>query len=295
MYYIYKITNLINNKVYIGQTHQTVNARWKGHTYEALNNYDNNYFHNAIKKYGVDNFKVETIDSATTQDEINRLEKYYIQLFKSNNNVYGYNISLGGETEAIFDYKIINDLWNKGWALREIAEYMGCITATVKHAVENNPSYSESEAKRRGANYRKIKQYDKDKNYIKTFRSFAEIARELNCSSNTISKCIRNKTYSALGFYWCFEGEELPKNIVLKHKRNKRGVKQYTLDNIYIQTFDTAANAARAVRPEANNNAAASSILQVCKGNRPTAYGYKWQYVEEDDKPVHECTVDQVK
>lgn len=296
MYYIYKVTNTINNKNYIGQTHRTVKQRWSEHCCDARNNYDKTYFHKAIRKYGEDSFIVEIITKTNSQEECNYLEQLFINIFRTTNHNYGYNLARGGKSSALFDYNLMNQLWNDGKALYEIAGELNCTSTTVAYAVADNITYSANEAKRRG-NQRKIaiKQYNENRELIKIYDSAISIAKELDCSEQTILKCIREKTYSALGYYWCPVDVELPNNIKIKNKRNKRGVYQYDLDNNYIQTFDTAANAARAVCSHPNINAAASSILQVCKGNRPTAYGYKWQYVEEDDKPARECTVDQVK
>lgn len=281
MYFIYKITNLINGKIYIGQTHQSVNDRWAQHCYKSINNKDNIYFHNAIRKYGKDNFKIDIIDSAQTKDEINFLERKYIKILQATNREIGYNTSLGGDGEVLFDYELMNSLWDQGYSLGQIAQHIGCIPETVRNAVKNNPTYSSTEALRRGKFERPIKQFDSNRQYLKTYRSAAEAARELGCSDYTILKCIREEKYSALGYYWCPDNMELPNNIKIKNKRNKRGVHQYSLNDEYIRTFDTAANAAREVHPQSNINATASGILQACKGNRPTAFGYKWKYVEE--------------
>lgn len=61
--YIYKITNKVNNKVYIGQTRYTVEFRWRQHQHKK----DNTYFHNAIRKYGAQNFMVETLEECSIE------------------------------------------------------------------------------------------------------------------------------------------------------------------------------------------------------------------------------------
>ena len=92
--WIYKITNIQNNKVYIGQTIRPIDQRFKRHLNDALNNILDTHFARAIRKYGRDNFIIEEIDSALTQDELNEKEKYWIQYYNSVNE--GYN-----ETDAI--------------------------------------------------------------------------------------------------------------------------------------------------------------------------------------------------
>jgi group I intron endonuclease len=90
---IYKITNKINNKSYIGQTIKTLNNRWSSHIRERTNT----YFHNAIKKYGVDNFTLETLCECKTPEILNIMETFYIIIHKSHRSQNGYNLTWGGE------------------------------------------------------------------------------------------------------------------------------------------------------------------------------------------------------
>ena len=74
---IYKISNSINDKVYIGQTVRTIKKRFACHIGSALKNeFPDNYFHRAIRKYGKDCFKIEQIDEADSKEELNEKEKY---------------------------------------------------------------------------------------------------------------------------------------------------------------------------------------------------------------------------
>ena len=92
--FIYKITNKINNKMYIGQTIRPVEERWKRHINDALNNILDTHFARAIRYYKPENFVVEIIDNAITQEELNKKEQYWIQYYNSTSD--GYN-----ETDAI--------------------------------------------------------------------------------------------------------------------------------------------------------------------------------------------------
>ena len=76
---IYKYTNLINGKVYVGQTKQTLEQRDYKHQIQ-LN--DNTYFHRAIKKYGRKNFSLELIEDNIPFHELDKKEKYYIDYFE---------------------------------------------------------------------------------------------------------------------------------------------------------------------------------------------------------------------
>ena len=91
---IYLHRNKINNKVYIGQTIQSPEERWKnGNGYKGCY-----YFYNAIQKYGWDNFEHIILEQNNnwTYEQLNNKEKEYIKLFDSTNPKYGYNICDGG-------------------------------------------------------------------------------------------------------------------------------------------------------------------------------------------------------
>lgn len=93
---IYKITNLINNKVYIGKTIKTIEWRFKKHWYDASKNPNTrNHLHRAMLLHGKENFKIEQIDNAETSEELNQKEQYWISYYKSQQS--GYNMTSGGE------------------------------------------------------------------------------------------------------------------------------------------------------------------------------------------------------
>ena len=91
---IYLITNTINGKKYIGQTTQSITTRLREH---ARNTYNKSIIAKALRKYGMDCFIVQMLDTnITTKEQLNVLEKLYIQAY---NTVVpnGYNLTLGGE------------------------------------------------------------------------------------------------------------------------------------------------------------------------------------------------------
>lgn len=92
--WIYKITNIENGKVYIGQTVKPIKDRFARHLNDAVSNRLNTHLARAIRKYGTDKFIYEEIDSANSQDELNLKEQYWIRYFNSVED--GYN-----ETDAI--------------------------------------------------------------------------------------------------------------------------------------------------------------------------------------------------
>ena len=94
--WIYKITNIHNNKIYIGQTIRPVQERINRHFNDALNNIIDTHFARAIRKWGKYSFVYEIIDTAESQEELNLKEQNYIRLFHATDSRYGYN-----ETDAL--------------------------------------------------------------------------------------------------------------------------------------------------------------------------------------------------
>lgn len=94
---IYKFTNKTNNKVYIGQA-LNLRSRITGHVYYYHKDYKENcYFYNAIKFHKIENFEVEIlVEGCFSKQELNEMEITLIRLFKSNNPIYGYNLTAGG-------------------------------------------------------------------------------------------------------------------------------------------------------------------------------------------------------
>lgn len=93
---VYKITNIINNKIYIGQTKQDPRKRFKHHitiSKRKCDKYDcGMVIIKAMRKHGYKNFKFEIIDIAYSRKELNLLEGFYIFKFKSLTTEHGYNI-----------------------------------------------------------------------------------------------------------------------------------------------------------------------------------------------------------
>lgn len=130
---IYKITNKINNKCYIGQSNNPM-KRWSSHQSRANTNIDcgKSAIHDAMRKYGIENFDFSIIGWF---DDYNEKERYYIQYYNSL-IPNGYNIMPGGEepphkygeehhnstySQELVD-KIIDDLISHKYTQKEIEE-----------------------------------------------------------------------------------------------------------------------------------------------------------------------------
>jgi group I intron endonuclease len=92
---IYKITNNINNKIYVGKTEKTLEERWKKHLF-CVNHHINRYLYDAINCYGINNFSIEKIDETEDNEELNEKEKYWIKKYNSTKKENGYNMQDGG-------------------------------------------------------------------------------------------------------------------------------------------------------------------------------------------------------
>ena len=92
--YIYLIRNKVNNKIYIGQTINSFDKRYKGGLYNATSNI---HLKNSIDKYGIENFEInKQFDVAYSKEELDGLEDMYIKMYKTYINDYGYNKKFGG-------------------------------------------------------------------------------------------------------------------------------------------------------------------------------------------------------
>lgn len=98
---IYKITNLVNQKIYIGLTTCSLKERWTGHLHCVKS--DPRHLYRSMRKYGIENFKIEQIDKTDNLQELGRLEAYYIEKFNSRDPNIGYNLCAGGVTNSLDD------------------------------------------------------------------------------------------------------------------------------------------------------------------------------------------------
>jgi len=95
---IYKVTNILNNKVYIGQTIQILKRRKQHHYSDAYRNIDNYHFHNALRKYNEGDFIWEILEDNVAKNILNDKETYYIN--KYNSVKLGYNMRSFGEVQS---------------------------------------------------------------------------------------------------------------------------------------------------------------------------------------------------
>lgn len=93
--YIYKITNHINSKIYIGKT-INIEKRWYKHKYLAEKSKINRHLYNSMRKHGINNFLISVIEECL-DDIANEREKYWIKTLNSTDRNIGYNSTIGGD------------------------------------------------------------------------------------------------------------------------------------------------------------------------------------------------------
>lgn len=219
-YYIYKFTNKLNNMSYIGQT-ICPEKRLKEHLYGRKTK-TNTYFDRTLKKYGLQNFNYEIIDSASTQENIDKLEKYYIEKYNSL-KPNGYNILKGGrEQTGSWNSKPIDEYDLEGNFIKsyESASYYEIfINNKYKRKGINNSCIKKTKYKDRQFRYKgdekpkkyikplsnhrtKVYQYDLEGNFINSFISLEEASKKTNTSRTSISNCIKGNYKTANNFVW---------------------------------------------------------------------------------------------
>jgi group I intron endonuclease len=235
---IYKITNLINEKIYVGKSSDFKQSYWGS----------GNGIKNAIKKYGIDNFKKEILDTAENIEDLNKKEIFWIS--KTNAILNGYNMSPGGDqdwqtllsSKESFD-KRNKTRWNgeNGKILRE---------KTSKRISENNPS------KNKETQIKILeKKYSKDNapwhqiiidNF--EYKSIAQASRNLSISSNIILRRIRSSKYPN---YIC-KTIALHKKYVINQASDiqiRQKCHQIIIDNIVYDSIKSATEILKIKRP----------------------------------------------
>lgn len=199
---IYKITNKLDNKIYIGQTTRLLRVRWNEHCGKSENC---KRLNRAINKYGKDNFTIEQIDSADTLDELNLKETKWITYFNSSNRKYGYNIELGGGNKFTGESTILK-LKKR---LHPSNYYNWSEVMKNKKKVWSNINYKGPKSKEHCLNISKnchtrraVDQYDLNGNFIKSFDTIQDASNYTGIKRNSISACCTGRTKTGRGFIW---------------------------------------------------------------------------------------------
>lgn len=180
-YSIYIIKNKVNDKVYIGQTCQSVAIRFGQHMRPSVTKQRGTYkLYNAINKYGRENFYYEVLEEHLTSEQADEREVYYIEQFDSYEN--GYNSTRGADTKTISrvqDVEKLIEMTNNKCSIGEIAEEFGVCKETVERTM-------------RGLNIRYVMKVTEE--YLlehKDYMTNVDIAKDLNVNPATVSRAFK--------------------------------------------------------------------------------------------------------
>ena len=198
-YYVYKHTNKINNKVYIGITRQKPTARWKGNGVGYKPKKENtSRLYNAILKYGWNNFNHEILYSGLSKEQAEEKEIELIAKYKSDQQEYGYNIDHGGNATGKMSESTIQklieihkDKEKNKIRYQKISEARKGMVFSEEHKKHLSEAKKGKSFGKNNNNHRDVIQYDLDMNFIKEFGSLADAQRELKVSSANICRAIK--------------------------------------------------------------------------------------------------------
>lgn len=258
--YIYKITNKINGKVYIGQTTRSVEQRWKEHK-NLSKRKSQLYLHRSMRKYGIENFIVSVIGTASNYEILNKYEQKAIKKFKSL-SPNGYNSVTGGLNFQVSDctkLKFSQSHGGKPFLARnletnEITEFnthsecenhiqadVSDLSKALRNKTQTISGYSFSYKDtgklpltkeeieliryRKNHNNHSILMRNLKTNKILTFNSIKECGQYLNIKKySSISRCLRQERYSYKNYSFAYKNYKnlpLTKEEIKSYIRNK--------------------------------------------------------------------------
>lgn len=191
MAYIYKITNKINQKCYIGKTEKADPVkRFHEHCQESKRKKNKKRpLYRAFDKYGIENFNFEIIEETSCASE---REMHYIQFYNSYGH-NGYNATFGGDGKKLYNYEEIETLILKGLTTKEIKEKIGCCEDTIREIAKikgislKTTAIKNSLRKQMEASKKPVNQLSLDGQYIQSFESYADAARWLKNNNYSTS------------------------------------------------------------------------------------------------------------
>lgn len=238
---IYIIRNIQNGKIYVGQS-KNIPHRFKQHLEKLINNkHYNKYLQRAFNKYGNSSFELTPIYYCK-EEELSKIESYFIKLYKSCNKIHGYNLTEDTSRHIYSTRKQI------GITNRELL-------------IRNNLKKIE--------NARKVNQYSLDGKFIKTWKSSKEITNTLNIEIGNLNHYLNNftTTKSLKDFMWkWFNGNT---NDIQAYRRG-RATKKILVNNIIFNSINEASN---------NLNISIDTIRRCLKGIKLQYKGYKFNYL----------------
>lgn len=225
---IYKITNQLNGKCYIGQSID-IKMRWIQHLYCGKNGIQKGKLYPAMLHDGIDNFQFEVLEECNlSQEELNNKERYWINYYNSFNN--GYNSTPGGQGEDSWQYNptLIRQLWDEGYTTGEIVKIVGCSRSTVSNRLKGYKDFNTYTSHKRSCGHNspfrtleemtekqlqyfgkriQVHQYSLLGDYIASYSTLEDAAKAVGGKyPENIGECFRGNLHkTAYGYQWSQE------------------------------------------------------------------------------------------
>lgn len=267
MYIIYLVTNLKNNKKYVGITKRTLEKRFVNHFSSAFNSNAKGYntpFKAALRKYGKNGFKIEVIEKVETIEQANEKEIFYIEkydtyCYKSPSN--GYNATLGGDGVKTIKRKIAQISKNDGSIIKifnsiadieqslnigHISECLnGNMVSSGGYCWDYYDTYSQKTEEEK-FNYicirtKKIVQLTKENKVVKIWDTASEAAEFLKINNGRIVSACKGRSNTCAGYVWR-EYVDYINNKKPVYKKEK--IYKKDINNNIIEVFNTVKEAA---------------------------------------------------
>lgn len=258
---IYKITNIINNKVYIGQTVGSLEERWSRHLSDksgclALKA--------AIKKYGKDNFIIEQVDQASDLNELNKKEGDWIVSMNSL-SPNGYNLKVGGDQPRL-SQETINKISSSLKGRKFSKEHIEKMSERMKNRIVSQETKD------------KLSKIFKGKTTWAKGKKFTQEHREKISLSHT-GKIVSEETRQKLSDY--FTGHKQSKETI--EKRKQTCIEKGFVPNPPkpIKCVETGIIYKSIIEAAKQMNLINTLISKVLQGKRNHTGGYTFVYVED--------------
>lgn len=275
MGYIYKITNIINGKVYIGQTIQSIESRWEQH--KRSSTYKNYALYYAMRKYGIDNFKIEMVEECDNK-ELNDKEIKWISFYNSYHD--GYNMTLGGNGSSYYDYEVIYKMWLEGKDIFEIHEEVGGCRTRIYEALLSYGVPKEDIDKYRNRRERKnILQYSKDGVLINEYYTIEDAAQKTGMSVPMIGKaCREGRTAKNCFWKYATSNKDIADIIQEYYERiNSKPVCQIDFEGNIVKVWPSLTSILE------HFNCYSQKIRKSITDPTVSAYGFLWEFESNKD------------
>jgi len=269
IYNIYLITNLVNNKKYVGITSQGIDKRFKGHLRNAFEVNGKNCLSYALRKHGIENFKLELLESEIPLENGEEKEKFYIQKYNSYyKNNCGYNMTIGGNGTVgyIFTDEVRNKISISGKGRKFSKERNEKIRQVML-----NREFTE-EWKKRISESRLGKNKGKDNHFFG--RKHTEESKQKMSQANKGKIMSEEFKKHQSEIHKGIKFTEEHKQKLSQNNGSSREVVQLDLNFNVLNTFKSMKEAER------QTGIKTYGISSCCNNHQKTSGGYMWKYKE---------------